>query len=492
MSKLKARTANSLKWNLVDKISTQLLYAITGIILARELNEEDFGLVGALLIFQAFASLIIDSGFSYALLQRKRPSRLDYSSVLWFNLGTAVLFYIILWFCAPFIAGFFQNDFRLVPLARLQFLVLITNASAIVQVNRLMKAMDVRMVAASNSLGLFAGGIAGIWLAIEGFGPWAIVWQSLIVSACKALVLWTSTRWRPLARFSVASIRSFMGIGLRMMFTSILNTIFLKIYSFLIGWRVGLGSLGYYTQADKWSTMGVSSIGQSLTSSFLPALSTVQNDFERFNNMASKMNRFTSYLVFPGLIGLMVVATPLFHGLFGDKWDPSIVLFQLLLLRGIFVVFNTLYTNILLALGEAKKILRLEVLRDVLAVAGLVVTFPFIGLRNDGNSVEGLEILLWGQLVATVLTWCATLWCVIRSSKGKLVVYIRDMAPYFCLTAVCVPLMGWAGALVPEAWFKLALELSVALAVYLGVNYVLGSKIQKDIFIYLRCGKLSL
>lgn len=255
---------------MVDRLSTQVLYALTGIVLANLLSQDDFGIVGAVLVFQAFASLIVDSGFSYALLQRQRPTRLDYSSVLWFNMFAAAVLYIILYLMAPMIAAWFQNDARIVPLSRVMFLSLIVNASMIVQTNRLMKAMDVRMVAVSNFIGLALGGVAGIWSALAGYGAWAIVWQTLVMAVCKAVVLWTSTRWRPLARFSLSSLKSFLGIGSRMMFTSFLNTVFLNIYSFFIGNRVGMASLGYYTQADRWSKMGVTSITQVLTSTFVP------------------------------------------------------------------------------------------------------------------------------------------------------------------------------------------------------------------------------
>ena len=159
-----------MKWNLIDKLTTQLLYGVTGVILANVLDKEDFGLVGAILVFQAFASLFVDSGFSYALIQRKHPSRLDYSTVLWFNLAMACAIYVVLWFAAPLIALCFDNDQRLIPLSRVMFLSFILNAAAIVQTNRLMKLMDVRMVAASNALGLTVGAIVGIGLVLTGFG----------------------------------------------------------------------------------------------------------------------------------------------------------------------------------------------------------------------------------------------------------------------------------------------------------------------------------
>ena len=163
---------------MVDRLSTQVLYALTGIVLANLLSQDDFGIVGAVLVFQAFASLIVDSGFSYALLQRQRPTRLDYSSVLWFNMFAAAVLYIILYLMAPMIAAWFQNDARIVPLSRVMFLSLIVNASIIVQTNRLMKAFDVRMVAVSNFIGLALGGGAGICGRLLGCGWRPLVWRS--------------------------------------------------------------------------------------------------------------------------------------------------------------------------------------------------------------------------------------------------------------------------------------------------------------------------
>lgn len=477
-----------MKWNLIDRVATQVLYAVTGIVLARELSQEDFGLVGAILVFQAFASLLVDSGFSYALIQRKQPSRLDYSTVLWFNAAMAGGIYAILFFCAPFIADLFQGDMRLVPLSRVLFIALILNALAIVHTNRLMKAMDVRMVAVSNSLGLVLGGVTGIALALSGFGAWAIVWQTIVISAVKTIVLWSTSRWRPMMRFSWPALRSYFGVGSGMMFTSFLNTLFQNIYSFFIGNRVGLASLGYYTQADKWSKMGISSLSQVLTSSFLPALSAVQDDPERFRAVASKMNRFTSYLLFPAMLGLMAMAKPVFHTLFGTKWDASIILFQILLLRGVFTVLNSLYTNYILAKGHSAAIARLEIIRDTVAIIALAITFPYMGMSTPDDPVYGLTLLLWGQLAATVVAWIATLAVTVRYTGLSLVRFGADMLPYLAQTLVIVPIMLATGGLVEAAWLKTVVMAVTALALYIGGNKLFRSRIQRDVFAFFSRG----
>lgn len=483
---LKLRTARTMKWNVIDRLSQQVLYAITGIVLARELTQADFGLVGAVLIFQAFANLLVDSGFSSALLQRKAPTRLDYSSVLWFNLLVAAALYAILWVCAPLIAQCFENDQRLIPLSRVMFLSFILNAAAIVQTNRFMKEMNVRPVAMSNAIGLAAGAVVGIWLAVSGCGAWAIVWQTIVAAAVKTSLLWIISRWTPLLRLSWHALRSFMSVGLGMMFTSLLNTIFLNLYSFFIGNRVGLVSLGYYTQSDKWSKMGSASISQVLTSTFVPVLSSVQDDAPRFRRMVRRMNRVTAYITVPAMLGLAVLATPLFHTLFGAKWDPSILLFRILLIRGIFVVLNSLYGNYMLALGRSKAIVAMETVRDVTAVIALAVTFPYMAIVTPTDPVWGVTVMLWGQLAATVISWIVALVTVSRITSVSAFAFVTDNLPYLALTLVAaapvIPLLG--SSLAP--WLQLFAGFAAGLAVYLIANFLLRSRVQSDAIAYFR------
>ena len=297
-AEMKRRVAGTVKWNAIDKLLSMALYTVTGIVLAREVPKDDFGLLGAVMVFAAFAALFVDSGFSSALIQKKRVSRLDYSSVFWLNIAVATAIYIILYFCAPLIARIFQNDLRIIPVARVALLAFVINATAIVQTNRLMKRMQVKMITVSNALGLIISSVAAIWMAVEGMGVWALVWQTLMLSAVKSIILWTTGHWTPLFRISLRSLKGFFKVGSGMMGGAFLNILFKNIYAFIIGMRAGVLPLSYYTQADKWSNMGISSLTAIFTQSFLPALSQFQDDPRRFAASTAKMNRFTSYLLF--------------------------------------------------------------------------------------------------------------------------------------------------------------------------------------------------
>ncbi len=418
---MKLKTARTLKWNAIDRISSQVLYAVTGVILARILSPEDFGLIGALLVFQAFGILFVDSGFGAALLQRKEPTEKDYSTVLWFNLSVSVIIYLILFFSAPLIADIFQGDKRLIPLSRVMFLTFILNGLAIVQTNRLMKSMDVKRIAISNTVGLVVSGAVGIALALTGAGAWALVWQYVSLAAVKSGWLWLMGGWWPKTGLYLESLKKIWRIGLSVFSSSALNTFFQYIYSFIIGSLYSLSSLGFYTQADKWSKIGSASISQILTSSFVPLLSKVQDDNEAFHRYVTKINRFTGFILFPVMLGIAALGAPLFHTLFESKWDAAILLFQILSVRGIFIVLVSLYSNYLLSIGYAKRLFIIEIVKDGMIVIAVLSTIWF----------KSVPILVWGQFGASLITFLISLWLVCRAIGFSWWKMCADILPSF-------------------------------------------------------------
>ena len=469
---IKLLTARTLKWNTIDKVLSQVLYAVTGIILANVVSKEEFGLVGSILIFQAFASLFVDSGFSFAIIQKKNPTDTDFSTVFYFNFAMSVAIYAVLWMAAPLIAEVFGSE-KLIPLSRVMFLTFIINATAVVQTNRLTKMMTVKMVAVSNTIGLVVSGIVGVWLALAGYGAWAIVWQSITLATVKSAILWATSQWMPSFVFSFTSLRSIFKVGAGVLTTSFLNTVSLNIYNYIIGAYYSLTSLGIYTQADKWSKMGIASLSQIFTSSFLPLLSKFQDDKEQFLKTVAKTNRCVGYIMFPCFGVLIASSETIFHLLFGTKWDEAIPLFQLLLIRGIFVVITALYNNLIISIAKSKAMVYSELVKDLLLIVAIVLT---IG--------ESMTVLVLGQVACGAVFFVASLIITSRSMKCSAWLLVRDFLPYLAITtaAIIIPIM--AAGYISNNLLLLAAQLVSGFGVYFLVCFVLGSKIQKDIFSY--------
>lgn len=460
---LKLRTARTLKWNTIDRLASQVLYGVVGVVLANVLSQEDFGLVGALLVFQAFAIIFADSGFGAALLQRKDPTEEDYSTVFWFNLIVSVGIYWVLWFSAPFIADIFQGDRRLIPLSKIMFLTFVLNALAIVQTNRLMKRMDVKMIAISNLVAQIVGGGLGIWLALAGYGAWALVWQSVALAGVKTGILWLTGNWLPTCWIKRKSFKRIWRVGLSVFSSSMLNTLFLNVYSFVVGKFYSLRALGVYSQADKWSKMGSASLSQVLTASFVPLLSRVQDNTGDFRRYIKKINRFTGFVLFPAMIGLAAVGDSLFHTLFGNKWDAAIVLFQILIIRGIFVVLVSLYGNYMLAKGYGKRLFTIEIVKDTaVAVAILVTVF-------EGS----VEMLVWGQFWASVMTWIIIVAMTSRAVGYGVGRMIGDLTPFFGIAMVMGVVCILIGNIQMPVFCLLSVQIVAGGIVYVGLMYLL-------------------
>lgn len=456
---LKLKTARTLKWNTIDRLASQVLYGVVGVVLARVLSQEDFGLVGALVVFQSFAIVFADSGFGAALLQLKDPHEEDYSTVFWFNLIVSVGIYWILWIAAPLIADIFQGDRRLIPLSKVMFLTFVLNALAIVQTNRLMKRMDVKMIAVSNVIAQISGGGLGIVLAVNGYGAWALVWQSVALAGVKTVILWVTGHWVPRFWISRRSFGRIWRVGMSVFSSSMLNTLFLNVYSFVIGAAYSLRSLGVYSQADKWSKMGVASLSQVLTASFVPLLSRVQDAPEDFRRYVRKINRLTAFVLFPAMIGLAAVGTPLFHTLFGNAWDAAIILFQILCVRGVFVVLVSLYGNFMLAKGFGKRLFMIEVTKDVTIALAIAVTI----------FSKSVEVLVWGQFLASAITMLIVVTYVSRAIGYNLRDMLGDLVPYAFASLIMLGVCIVIGKAALPAWCLLSLEILTGAGIYVAI-----------------------
>ena len=456
---LKHKTAGTLKWNTIDRVASQVLYGVVGIVLANVVSQEDFGLVGALLVFQAFAIIFSDSGFGSALLRQKTATEEDYSTVFWFNLIVSVSIYFILWFCAPLISDIFQRDTRLIPLSKVMFLTFIFNALAIVQTTRLMKMMDVKMIAISNVIGQVAGGGLGIGLALGGWGAWALVWQSVCLAAVKTGILWATGGWIPRSWICRESFKKIWRIGLSVFSSSMLNTLFLTVYSFVIGAFYSLRSLGVYTQADKWSKMGSASLSQIFTASFVPLLAKVQDNADDFKRYMKRINRFTCFITFPFLAGLAIVGEPLFHTLFGNKWDSAIPLFQILCVRGILVVLISLFGNYMLALGYGKRLFTIEVIKDSAIAIAILSTVWF----------DSVKLLVWGQLWASMLTFVIVICMVARTTGYSLSAFTNDFLSFTGITLLMCVGCWLLSKLALSPVISLLIQITGGILIFIGV-----------------------
>ena len=219
---------------LLKKFLFKGIQFIVGIVLARMLLPSDYGLIGMLAIFIAISQWFIDSGFSTALIQKKNRSEIDFSTVFYFNIVVSILFYLILFFCSPFIADFY-NQPKLVDLTKVLSLNIIISSFSIIQNTKLTINLDFKSITISNFIAVIISGSVGVTMAYVGFGVWSLVWQSIIRAFILAIILWVISKWKPGLVFSMESFKNLFKFGSKLLAAGMIATILRNIYSIIIG-----------------------------------------------------------------------------------------------------------------------------------------------------------------------------------------------------------------------------------------------------------------
>ncbi len=390
---LKGTAAKGLLWSAIDRLGAQGVQFIFGILITRILLPEDYGLVGMILIFMAVGQTLIDSGFGSALIWKKDSTRLDYSTVFYFNIFISLFLYIIVYFLAPLISDFY-NEPRLINLIRVLCLNFIILSFSLIQQVLLQKRVDFKALSFINIIGSFFSGILSLYLAVKGFGVWTIVVQMLSKSFITTFFLWVFNKWRPQLEFSWTSLKELFGFGSKLTVAGLINTIFQYLYFNIIGKIFPLTSLGYYTRAVQIQEFPVKTISNIFQRVTFPVFATLQDEPERLKKAVRKTLRTMFFFTFPILLGLIAIADELIEVVLTEKWVPASGYFKLLCLVGLFYIFGAINGEILKTKGKSNWVLKLEIITKIILVINIFVTY-----RWD------ISAIIIGQLVTVFISY---------------------------------------------------------------------------------------
>ncbi len=420
---LKERTVKGIIWSFLDSFSSQIITFVVGIILARLLEPQVFGLVGMITIFIAVSETFIGSGFGSALIRKSDCSQTDYSTVFLFNLGTGIFFFFLLFILAQPISGFF-NEAQLTSIIRVLSLVLIIDSLSIVQRTILTKNIDFRLQARISVIsGLLAGAIS-ILMAFKGWGVWSLVAKTLIQRTMTTMLLWFWNKWKPTIVFSTESFRQLFGFGSRLLASGLIDTLYRNIYYLIIGKFFSSVELGYFTRAERFKALPSETISNVVLKVSYPVLSNIGNDSVSLKAAYVRLIKSTMLITFILMIGLAAIARPMTIILIGEKWLPSVIYLQMLCFVGILYPLQSLNLNILLVHGRSDLGLRLEIIKKVFAIPVIVA-----------GIIWGIKVMIAGMMVNSLIAyWLNSYW------SGKLIAYpvkeqISDILPSFGVAA---------------------------------------------------------
>jgi teichuronic acid exporter len=419
---LKSTATKGIIWSAVDKFVVQFGQFLVGIVLARILVPEDFGLIGMLTIFIALSQTFIESGLGTGLIQRQNRSEIDFSTLFVFNLGVSSFFYLVLFFSAPFISSFFEQP-QLTDLTRILGLSLFLNAFAIVQRTKLTIAIDFKSIAKSNVIGMITGGLCGVIAATNGYGVWSLVVQTLIGSFASSVSLWLLSNWSPSIAFSKKSFRSLFGYGSKLLMAGLYAQMLNNVYNICLGKFYPTASLGYYTRAKSFADISAGTIVSVIQQATFPILTTVQYDKEKLVSIFSKMIRMSAFFIIPLMTLIALLAKPIVILLLTEKWTSLIPLLQWMVFARVFLPMSTVNLNLLNAVGRSDLYLKVDLSKLPITVLAMVITIPL-----------GVKAVIIGHVVTSAISFFINAYL-----PGKFYGYgsidqLKDMLPVFVAT----------------------------------------------------------
>ena len=408
-----------------------------------------------LTIFIAVSNSIVDSGFSNALIRKTDAKRVDYNTVFLFNLVVSGLLYVVLFFAAPAISVFFKEPL-LVEVMRVIGWVLVINALAIIPRTLFVKDVDFKTQTKVSLIASVSSGVVGIGMALAGMGVWSLVGQQLSRQLLNTLFLWVYSTWRPIWEFSLQSFRELFGFGSKLLLSGLLDTVFKEIYSLVIGRCYTSAQLGQYTRASQFNQIFSSNLTTVIQRVSYPVLSSIQDESERLREAYRKVIKSTMLITFACMLGLAAVAKPLLIILIGEKWLPAVGFLQIICFSGMLYPLHAINLNILQVKGRSDLLLKLEIIKKIIAVGPLILGVLF-----------SIEYMLWGSVCTSLIAYFLNSYYSANLISYPTKEQVKDILPTFLVSFVTAAVMWSLTLLSFSNWLLLPLQclLGIILAV---------------------------
>lgn len=461
-TEIKSKVLKGLFWKILENGGAQGIQFVIAIILARLLSPAEYGLVSIIMIFITIANVVVQNGFSTALVQKKHSDDADFSSVFYFSMMIAAVMYTALYFAAPSIAGFYRNDV-LVPIVRVLAVVLFPGAVISVQTAYVSRKMEFKGLFKATMAAVVISGAVSISMAYKGLGVWAMVGQQISYYLALMTALFLTVSWKPRLIFAMGRIRSMFTFGWKLLLAALLDTLFNNLYGLIMGKIYNEELLGAYNRGDQFPKLIVNNLGAAIQAVLLPAFASRQGDIAQVRSMVRRAIRTSSFLVLPMLFGLFAVADTMVLALLGEKWMICVPYLRIMCIAYSFWPIHITNLQAINAVGRSDIFLKLEVIKKTIGILGLVIGARYspVILVSIKAGIDFLCTFINAWPNKKLLGYSiSSQWMDIMPSMG--------LSVFMCLTVYALQFILPGGP-----WIKLVLQIGAGAVVYGGTAWVL-------------------
>mgnify|MGYP000592391012 FL=1 len=367
---------NSLLWSFIDNFSQQIVNFIVGVILARLLLPSDFSVIGVIMVFIAISNVFVNFGFNDAIINKKKVTQLDYSTVFWANITLGLLVYIILYFSSPFVELFFDM-YNLSYYIRLTGLSIIFSSFSSIHRAKLSRELDFKTISVVSLYAVVISGASAIYMAYNGHGVISLVLRMTLGQFLTLLFFVIFNKWFPQIKFNFKLLKEIAAFSSNLFLSRLLNVLYNNVYYFIVGKIYLQDTLGFYTRAENYKNILSLNIATAIQRVSFSELSRYENKIQREESFL-KFISITIVLSFLSMLMLNICSHEIIIITVGLKWLPSVLLLKIMTLSGFFSPLYFINLNYLAIIGNTKKLLQIEFLTKF-----FVIPVIFIGLYTN-------------------------------------------------------------------------------------------------------------
>lgn len=375
---LKNKTIKGVGWSAADALLGQGVTFIVGLVLARLLSPDEYGLIGICLIFTTVLNGIVDSGFSNALIRKKEVTDEDYNTMFTTNMAISIVLYVLLFISAPLVSDFFHR-IELTALVRVTGLILFLNALSITQVTILTKNIDFKTKTKASLVSAIISGVIGIAMAFMGYGVWSLVAQQLSKQLLYTLCLWVLNKWWPKFTFYNDSFKYMWGFGWKLLASGILNNVWNQLYQVVIGRCYTSSTLGHYTRANECASIFSSNLTTIIQRVTFPVLSELQDDKKKLLVSYRKLIKVSMFVTVICMFALGAMAEPMIYSLIGPQWHQAATFLPFICITMSLYPLHAINLNMLQVKGRSDLFLYLEIVKKIITLIPIFIG-AFVGV----------------------------------------------------------------------------------------------------------------
>ncbi|MDQ3742735.1 MAG: lipopolysaccharide biosynthesis protein [Actinomycetota bacterium] len=365
------RTLRGMAWAYGAYVGGRVLVLVSTAVLARLLTPEDFGLVALALTIMAMLEAFADLGVGHALVVdtgERVEDRAETAFVI--SVAVGLVLALIVAGLSPVAAAVFDEP-ELIALTSVLGLNFLLRSFKSVHEALARKAMDFRSITVADFADAAVRGVVGIVLAIAGLGVWALVIGYLVGTLARTAAIWWRVRWRPRFKPRRAHLRQLIGFGGGLSLVSLLNAFIGTFDDLVVGQVLGATALGLYVLGFRLPELLIINMSNVASDVLFPAFASVSKDALASAYLTAL--RYTLMVGLPLAVGLAVLAEPVILALFGDQWQETVTVTQILTLYALGVTIGIPAGTVYKATGRASVLLKLAIFRAALLAAGVLL-----------------------------------------------------------------------------------------------------------------------